>query len=205
MLTKLKKALLVLLGAAVTGIGIHVSLVAGIGVDPLTMFEEGLAGTVGVQVGTATLIVNLTLLAIAFLVARKNVGWGSLITSFTMGPFINLTAATGIFKTPHALMGGIAMDILGLAMIGLGIAMYMVADFGVGASEAIMMLISEKFKITYAVIRIGMDFIWLIFGLILGGTWGLGTIFGVFGIGIFLDLWHRLLKKLLLQKNKEKS
>ena len=68
---QLFQAAVVLLGTLVCGLGIQLELFSGAGVDPLTMFEEGLGRTTGVATGTIALGVNCVMLLLALLLNRK--------------------------------------------------------------------------------------------------------------------------------------
>lgn len=190
-----------LAGAVVTGFGIHLILSSGVGVDPLTMFEEGLARVLGLGTGTVVWWVNMTVLALGALINRAKVGWGSLITALVIGPSVNLAASLGL-PVPGTLLSGIAVNLLGVAVVGLGIAIYMAADCGVGAMEIVMMFLADKTHKSYGLIRVLMDCGWLVLGILLGGTLGVGTVIGAFGIGISMDLCYRGITRLLWRKKR---
>ena len=197
---QLFQAAVVLLGTLVCGLGIQLELFSGAGVDPLTMFEEGLGRTTGVATGTIALGVNCVMLLLALLLNRKNIWAGTVITVFCLGPSINLFAGlmAGMGMLPPAgWLGKLDMNVAGVFLCGAGIAIYMLPDYGVGAMEAVMIFLAEKLRLPYGPVRIAMDCTWGVAGFFLGGTLGVGTIIGAFGIGISLDLCLRGLKKTL--------
>jgi len=194
------QALVVLLGTLVCGLGIQLELFSGAGVDPLTMFEEGLGITTHIATGTIALMVNCVMLLLALVLNRKNIWVGTVITVLLLGPSINLFA--GIMAEmgmvpPAGWLGKLAMNIVGVFLCGAGIAIYMLPDYGVGAMEAVMIFLAEKLHLPYGPVRIGMDCTWGIIGFFLGGTLGVGTLIGAFGIGASLDLCLRALKRVL--------
>ena len=196
---QLLQAAIVLFGTVVCGLGIQLELFSGAGVDPLTMFEEGLGRTISVQTGTVTLGVNVAMLILSLILNRKNIWIGSAITVFLLGPSINLFAgimAEMGMSPPASWPGRIVMNLLGVFLTGLGIAIYMLPDYGVGAMEAVMIFLSGKFRLPYGPTRIAMDCTWGVLGFFLGGTLGVGTLIGAFGIGASLDLCYRALKPL---------
>lgn len=197
---QLLQAAVVLLGTLICGFGIQLELFAGAGVDPLTMFEEGLGRTLSIPTGTVALGVNCAMLLLALLLNRKNIWVGTVITVLLLGPSINffagLMAGAGLLP-PAGWPGKLALNIIGVAVCGLGIAIYMLPDYGVGAMEAVMIFLAERLRVPYGPARIAMDCTWGVAGFFLGGTLGVGTIIGAFGIGASLDLCHRHLKKSL--------
>lgn len=192
--------LVVLLGTAVCALGIQLELFSGAGVDPLTMFEEGMGRTLGTATGNVTLGVNCVMLVLAFAINRRRIWVGTAVTALLLGPFINLSAgamdAMGMVP-PENWAGKLGFNIAGVLLCGVGIAIYLLPDFGVGAMEVVMIFLSEKLRLPYGPVRIGMDCTWGVLGFFLGGTLGIGTIIGAFGIGSSMDLSLRLLQKAL--------
>ena len=126
-----------------------------------------------------------------------------MITVLLLGPSINLFAGimNGMGLVPPAgWLGKLGMNIAGVVLCGAGIAIYMLPDYGVGAMEAVMIFLADKLHLPYGPVRIGMDCTWGVLGFFLGGTLGVGTIIGAFGIGASLDICFRWLKKLLGEK-----
>ena len=190
----------VVLGTLLCGFAIQLELFSGAGVDPLTMFEEGLGRTLGIATGTVALGVNCTMLVLAALFNRKKLWVGTVITALLLGPAINLFAwvflRLGIVQ-PATWAGKLIMCIAGVVLCGVGIAVYMLPDYGVGAMEAVMILLAEKLGKPYGPVRIAMDCTWGVLGFFLGGTLGLGTVIGAIGIGASMDFCYRRLRKVL--------
>ena len=198
--SQLFQTAVVVLGTLLCGFAIQLELTSGAGVDPLTMFEEGAGITFGLPTGNVALGVNCFVLVLALLFNRKKIWVGTVITALLLGPSINLAAwmfdALGI-TTPSLWPGKLAMNIAGVLLCGAGIAIYMLPDYGVGAMEAVMILLAEKVHLSYGPVRIAMDCTWGVLGFFLGGTLGIGTVIGAVGIGSSMDFCYRHLKKAL--------
>lgn len=195
--------LVVLLGTAVCALGIQLELFSGAGVDPLTMFEEGMGRTLGTATGNVTLGVNCVMLALAFAINRRRIWVGTAVTALLLGPFINLSAAAmdALGMTPpEGWAGKLGFNIAGVLLCGVGIAIYLLPDFGVGAMEVVMIFLSERLRLPYGPVRIGMDCTWGVLGFFLGGTLGVGTVIGAFGIGSSMDASLRMLQRALGDK-----
>lgn len=196
-------AIWVFVGVSILAFGIVMLLQSGIGADPFTMFEEGLAKTLGVETGHAVLGTNLILLVLVFIFNHHYLGWGSLIISFCLGPWVTLFTNLGIVPIPHDFFSGLCLHLLGIVVVGFGIAIYMLPGWGVGGVEGLMICLSDRFKKPYVIIRVMMDSVWFILGFILGGTWGLGSVLGAFGIGIALDFFYKILFRIVGLKVKD--
>lgn len=197
---RLAQFLMVLLGTAVCALGIQLELFSGAGVDPLTMFEEGMGRTLGTSTGNVTLGVNCVMLILAFAINRRRIWVGTAVTALLLGPFINLSAAAmdalGMLP-PASWTGKLLFNVAGVLLCGAGIAIYLLPDFGVGAMEVVMIFLAEKLHRPYGPVRIAMDCTWGVLGFFLGGTLGVGTVIGAFGIGSSMELCLRGLNKVL--------
>ena len=193
----LAQSALVLAGTLLFGLGIQLQLFSGAGVDPLTMFEEGVGRRLGLPTGTITLSVNCVVLVFALLLNRRRV-WIGTIINVLGGPSVNFFAwamdTLGMIS-PDTWPEKILFSLLGVFACGFGAAVYMLPDYGVGVIDVMMIYFSEKLHLPYAPVRIVMDTTSGVIGLFLGGTLGIGTVFGAFGIGIVLDYCHRWLRK----------
>lgn len=198
--SQLFQAALVLLGTLLCGFAIQLELFSGAGVDPLTMFEEGAGRALGTATGNVTLAVNCAMLVLALLFNRKKIWVGTVITALLLGPAINVSAwmfqSLGL-QPPATWPGKLLMCLAGVLLCGASIAIYMLPDYGVGAMEAVMILLAEKLHLPYGPVRIAMDCTWGVLGFFLGGTLGAGTIIGAFGIGASMDFCYRRLSKAL--------
>lgn len=193
-------ALWVFAGAVILGLGIVMVLQSGVGVDPLTMFQEGLAKTLGVPTGSVVFAFNMSTLAIGFLINRRRIGWGSLISCFFIGPSVTFFTNLGVVPSPESFVSSLIMNIAGIAVVGFGIAVYMVPDWGMGGTESVMIFIAEKLHKPYGIVRICMDSTLGVIGFFLGGTLGLGTVLGAVGIGSTMDFfYHRLCKAMKVE------
>lgn len=197
---KLFCLLVVLFGSLICGLGIQMTLMAGIGVDPITLFEEGASKVSSLPVGTVAILFNLFNLTLGFFLYRKAINWGSLVATFSVGSGINLWAAV-LPAAPDSLFVRLPLDIIGVLVIGLGIAIYMLPEYGAGGLEAMMLFLSERFKKPMGPMRVAIDCSWGLIGILLGGTLGLGTIIGGVGIGMSIQLFYKPLKKLLDNRN----
>lgn len=193
---KLICLLVVGIGSLICGLGIQLTLMAGLGVDPITLFEEGFAKTVGIPIGTTAVLFNICMLTLGFFLYRRAVNWGSLLATFTVGSSINLWAAV-LPAFSLGFVGQLLLDVAGVLIIGLGIALYMLPEYGTGGLEALMLYLGERFKKPIGPMRVCLDCSWGVIGILLGGTLGLGTLIGGVGIGMSIQLFYKPLQRLL--------
>ncbi|MEG2074853.1 MAG: YitT family protein, partial [Angelakisella sp.] len=155
----------VFVGSMICAFGIELTLIAGVGVDPITMFEEGVSKTTGISVGTVTLMLNFFVMALGFVLRRDAINWGTVVCTFSVGPFINVWSTLGITAS-ESFAGRVLLDVLGVLIIGLGIAVYMLPEYGVGGMEALMLFFTDRFKTPMGPTRVVQDCIWGLIGLL---------------------------------------
>lgn len=196
LLQKLFCLLWVFGGSVVCGLGIQLTLMAGIGVDPITLFEEGASKVSGLPVGTVAVIFNIVNLIAGFFLCRRAINWGSLVATFSVGSAINFWSLF-LYTPPSGFIPRAGLDIIGVLIIGLGISLYMLPEYGAGGLEALMLFLSEKFHKPIGPMRVIMDCSWGFIGILLGGTLGIGTVIGGVGIGMSIQFFYGRLRKLV--------
>src|SRR6478735_5383025 len=97
---------LLLAGLALYGISDAMLVLAGLGLDPWDVLHQGLARTVGLQVGTWAIIVGAVVL-LAWVPLRQRPGLGTVCNVVLIGLVINLTFA--VVPAPHELPVQIAV------------------------------------------------------------------------------------------------
>lgn len=188
---------MVLLGTALTGYGNAMTFASTIGVIPMSMFEEGFSYTCGLSLGNGALIVCVGVLLLGVLLDRKSVGVGSVLTSLTYGIFLD-AAAPLIPTVPQVFFLKVGYHFIGLVIISLGIAIYLLPELGVGAGDILMELLRRKSGKRYAFARVATDLGWFVLGLLLGGTAGVGTVLSLLLTGPLLELFMKLLRPLFV-------
>ncbi len=178
-----------IIGLILFGIGIGLMLQSGLGVPPWDVLHQGLARRFGLTVGAWSIIVSVAVLLL-WLPLRQPYGLGTLLNAIIIGVVIDLTGAI----IPVAEVTGVAwaMMLAGVVLIGIASGLYIGANLGPGPRDGLMTGIARRgpsIRLTRAVIEITV----LTLGWILGGTFGIGTIFFALAIGplvqYFLPRW----------------
>lgn len=171
----------VLLGNMLMGLGITLVIQAGLGVDPWTVLTLGTSNTLKVTPGRASQIQAVIIMAGVYLRFQRRPGIGTLLNMFMVGIFIDTFQS--LWPVPQAFITQLFMLLGGIVVIGFGVAMYVSGELGEGPIEQLMMALTEHKGWHIAKVRIVMDSLATFFGLLLGGSVGIGTLISVFGIG----------------------
>jgi uncharacterized membrane protein YczE len=127
----------------------------------------------------------------------ERVGFGTVANIVVIASFIQI--GTLIFPKQSNYAVGILFDLIGIALVGLGSALYITCGLGRGPRDGAMTGIHYKTGVRVGRVRMGIEVTVLIVGWLLGGTVGLGTALFALLIGqsvaIFLGVLARLTHK----------
>lgn len=188
-----KKVLICLLGCIMLGGGMGMLIRVGIGSDSLSCFYEGLSNKLNITAGTISLITNLIFVIVVFFLDKKKIGISTFIFMI-LGKF-PIDFAYEHFFTPNSLILAIILDIVICVIIGIGCAVIIKADLGITAYDSLTLSTTEVLKKNYVVIRYVYDGIFLVLGVLLGGTIGIGTIIAFILIGPVFNYAKKILVK----------
>ena len=194
-LTPLRTGIL-FFGLAIFGLGDSLLIQGGIGNTPWTVFAEGLTLKTGLSIGWATFIISVCVMLI-WIPLDERVGFGTISNIVIIAAFIQI--GTLIFPKQNNFALGVIFDLIGIALVGLGSALYITCGLGHGPRDGAMTGIHFKTGVRVGRVRMGIEVTVLIIGWFLGGTVGLGTALFALLIGqsvaIFLGLLARLTHK----------
>jgi len=80
-----------------------------------------------------------------------------------------------VFPLQTTFVGGVASALLGIALVGIGTALYITCGLGSGPRDGAMTGIHNRTGIRVGRVRMGIEVTVLIIGAFLGGRIGLGT------------------------------
>lgn len=194
-----KRILTSLVGLILCGVGVSMFLYSGMGVDPASVFELGIAKVCGISYGTSSALINVVILLIVFFIDKSYINISSLIAIFGIGytaDFVRKILSILIQGEPNLILK-LVLILIGLFIMSCGIATYIKAELGVGAIDLISEIISRKSKVQYRVVRVIGDVAFVVIGFLLGGTVGVGTVVAAFLTGPTVQLVRPGIEKVL--------
>lgn len=169
-------------GIIVLSFGITLTIKGQIfGVGSWDVLHIGLAKSIGLTIGTWSILIGLAILAFDVMITKKWPLPGTFIDMFLTGIFIDIFN----FWLPD--INGFWMQLFayvtGLMLLGWGCGMYMVANLGIGPRDRLMVLFVQKLGWSVNRSRTTMEVTVAVLGFFLGGPVGLGTVLMAFGLG----------------------
>ncbi len=168
------------LGLWIFGTGEAVLIAAGIGVSPWTVLAQGITEQTSFTVGEATFIVSVCVILL-WVPLREIPGIGTILNAILIALSIDVMAP--FIPEQESFPNAIVQSAFGVMMVGIGSALYLTANLGPGPRDGWMTGIQKKTNWPIGRVRVGIEIIVLSVGILLGGTFGLGTIMFALGIG----------------------
>lgn len=188
----LTRIVLICLGCIVNGIGNAICIQTGLGADPLNVLYQGTAIAFQVSEGMASLIVSGVMILVVLILCPRELGAGTILSllvfSFGFDLGMAIVPECPWFPVNYGVM------LLGLCVIALGLALTIYANFGKGAYDALIFSFIKKTKLEYYKIRWGLDLLFLVTGVLLGGKMTPATIIAVLVTGKIITFFVRLLR-----------
>lgn len=203
----IKKILLAIVGIMFVGIGISFNNNSQLGNDPIGLFYDGIRSILSLshdQFGLAINIVNVSLIIIMLFIGRRYINIGTLIYivpySFFVGVGDNLYKM--IFVSDAMIVRWISV-IIGCLILYTGVAIFIVVNIGLDPFTGVVMVICDKVKKEYRVVKVVFDIALIIIGYALGGKLGLITIITACVCGPLIQfLVKRISKFITFEDNK---
>lgn len=191
----LSAVLEVVIGSIIMGISIDLFVKAGLGLDPLSLFQAGLGNVFHISLGAASISIMLVVLVILLFIDRRRVGLGTILNSLLVGTSINLFSPV-IGSEPSGLPEQIICLAAGLILMGAGIGTYVAAGIGEAGMDALMMYLSGKLNKNVNITRITIDVILSATGFILGGKLGVATVISMLLNGQIIQVTLKIFEKI---------
>ena len=168
------------------------TLRSNIGLSPWDVLADGIRLRTPLTFGTAVIAIG-AVLVIATALGGVKPGVGTIANMVLIGVFADLMLATdvGAALRDGPIVWRVALDVGGIATIGVGSALYIGAELGTGPRDSLMVLLSRTAKLRIGVARAAIEGSALVAGIALGGTAGVGTALFALGIGPAVDLSFR--------------
>ncbi|WP_090147748.1 MULTISPECIES: YitT family protein [unclassified Leucobacter] len=146
---------------------------AALGVDPWTVFAQGLSMQTGLGIGILTNIIGLLVLLLWWPLRQKP-GIGTLLNIMLVGPGIEL--GLWLLPTPGSFWLRVAYFSIGLLLLAVASGIYIGANLGPGPRDGLMTGIHLRFGTPIWIGRTAVEVTVLLIGWSLGGNVGVGTI-----------------------------
>ena len=167
-----RRTLILFFGLFIFGLGDALLVQSATGNAPWTVLAQGVSKRLDISIGLSTLAIS-TLVLLLWIPLREKPGFGTISNIVIIAGALQI--GINIFPMTNNYLVGIAMDFLGIALVGMGSALYITCALGPGPRDGLMTALHNHTGVRVGRVRLGIEASVLILGAFLGGTVGLGT------------------------------
>ena len=190
-----KKIIIIVIGSIIAAYGITLALYAGFGGATLAVLWQGISRTFHISIGMASLIVAIIMIVFSFFYDRSQIHIGTIIYQLVYSLCVDLFANAHVYST-HLWVNALIM-LLGVMLFAVGTGVYAAASLGRGAYEALTFSLAEKNGWQVKAVRMILDIVMVLTGVLLGGKFGICTIVTIIISGPIIQFTASKAKKLL--------
>ena len=183
----------VLFGLVIYSFGVYLTIYANIGLAPWDCFGMGITKHTPLNYGSSMVLIGVCAIVIQ-LILRERIGFATLFDALITGKLTQLFIDISPYPENHSLWLGIVFMLFGFLFIALGMYVYMSAECGCGPKDGLLVAIGKQMpKIPIGVVEIMLWAVVTLFGWMLGGTVGIGTLISVLGAGAVMHLFYTVI------------
>ena len=168
-----RRIIQLLVGLVLYGAGCALTVEAGLGVDPWTVFAQGLSVRTGIGIGWITNIVGFFVLLL-WIPLRQKPGVGTIANILLVGTSMQIVL--GIVPPVSGFAVQLATLLGGIVLVAVASGLYIGAHFGPGPRDGLMTGMNARLGWPIWLCRALVEVSVLLVGWLLGGTVGIGTV-----------------------------
>lgn len=181
---------------ALMGIGEGFLVQSQLGNAPWTVLSQGLSLQTGMSLGMAIALISVVVLLL-WIPFKLRFGLGTILNILIIALFADLTIR--FVSPPEQLSTRFALMLLGLLIFGVGTAFYLSCKLGAGPRDGLMVGICQHYGWKVGKVRTAIEISVCVFGILLGGTFGVSTIIFALTVGWIIQGSYLLLEKVFPQ------
>lgn len=169
------------------------TIYANIGLAPWDCLGMGIAKHTPFNYGISMTLIAVTVLIIDILL-KERIGYGTIIDAICTGNFVQMFNYLDPLPENKNTMLGIVIMLGGFVFMALGMWIYMSAQQCCGPRDALLVGLGKRMKkVPIGIVEIMLWAVVLLFGFLLGGPVGVGTLISTFGAGLVMQLVYSLI------------
>lgn len=189
----IKKLILLNIGFFFCALGTAFFIKSGSGMAPWEVLHSGLAKTLGIRIGRSGIIVSGIIVALDYVLGAK-IGFGTIFNMINIGLFTDIILSFNIIQTSDIFAIQIIFLFVGMFFMNIGIWIYISQGMGAGPRDGLMVAIAQKTNISIQLLRSLIESSAVVVGIMLGGSFGIGTVICAIFAGPFMKVIFDKLK-----------
>ncbi|MDU4839712.1 MAG: hypothetical protein E6X49_00985 [Leclercia adecarboxylata] len=193
----LRRLVQLYVGLSLYGLSTAMFVRADLGADPWNVFHLGVAKLLAMDIGTVIILTGVLVLLL-WIPLRLRPGLGTISNVIAIG--LAADVALTFIPAIDSLMARSLLLVSAVIVNALATGMYIGAGFGAGPRDGLMTGINARTGWSVRSVRTAIEVSVLLFGWVLGGTFGVGTVLYALSIGPLIQIclpWFRQKPRLL--------
>ncbi len=190
----LKRILIIIVGSIIAAYGITLALYAGFGGATLAVLWQGISKTFHISIGMASFVVALVMILFAVIYDRKQIHIGTVLYQIVYSLCVDLFANLHIYS--RYMWINFFIMLAGVILFAAGTGLYASTSLGRGSYEAVTFALAEKNNWQVKIVRMILDVVMVVTGVLLGGSFGVCTIVTIVVSGPIIQFVNSGAKKL---------
>lgn len=190
----LKRILIIIVGSIIAAYGITLALYAGFGGATLAVLWQGISKTFHISIGMASFVVAIVMILFAVIYDRKQIHIGTVLYQIVYSLCVDLFANLHIYS--RYMWINFFIMLAGVILFAAGTGLYASTSLGRGSYEAVTFALAEKNNWQVKIVRMILDVIMVVTGVLLGGSFGVCTIVTIIVSGPVIQFVNSGAKKL---------
>ena len=190
----LKRILIIIVGSIIAAYGITLALYAGFGGATLAVLWQGISKTFHISIGMASFVVALVMILFAVFYDRKQIHIGTVLYQIVYSLCVVLFSNLHIYS--RYMWINFFIMLAGVILFAAGTGLYASTSLGRGSYEAVTFALAEKNNWQVKIVRMILDVIMVVTGVLLGGSFGVCTIVTIIVSGPVIQFVNSGSKKL---------
>ena len=190
----LKRILIIIVGSIIAAYGITLALYAGFGGATLAVLWQGISQTFHISIGMASFVVAIVMILFAVIYDRKQIHIGTVLYQIVYSFCVDLFANLHIYS--RYMWINFFIMLVGVILFAAGTGLYASTSLGRGSYEAVTFALAEKNNWQVKIVRMILDVIMVVTGVLLGGSFGVCTIVTIIVSGPVIQFVNSGSKKL---------
>ncbi|MEO2264023.1 YczE/YyaS/YitT family protein [Lachnospiraceae bacterium HCP28S3_F9] len=207
----LLKIIILMVGLTIAHLGVTLFLLTNLGSDPYNVLVQGVYRTLSNLTGWEFLTHGRVHIALCFLIIlillatdKTYIKIGTVLCMIFGGPIIDMFTLIlkPVVSENSPLPYKLIILALGCVILAYGMTIVIKSDAGTGPNDLVAVVISDKTKRSFGIVRVITDISFVLAGFLLGGSVGLGTVICAACVGpvanIFLPINEKLIQKVYI-------
>lgn len=181
----LLRLLILVFGLTIAHFGVTLFILSNLGADTFNVLVQGIFRTIGAVLpfgfithGNVHMAISLIIILVLLIVDRSYVKAGTIVCMLLGGPIIDLFTIllSPLFENLESLWIRLLVTAIACAILAFGMTIVIKSNAGTGPNDLVSVVLADKLKWKFSIVRVAVDIVFVLVGFWLGGTIGVGTI-----------------------------